>query len=94
MPNYRNKEWESFREEVFELDNHQCVRCNRTEFDGVVLQVHHKEYLKGKTPWEYPYEFCETLCKGCHAAEDGLIPPKNGWEYCGEEKRDALKKLI
>ena len=34
---------------------------------------------------------CETLCKGCHAAEHGIIPPKKGWEYCGN---DDLEDLI
>jgi hypothetical protein len=53
-------------------------------------------------PWEYPHDACETLCRGCHAAEHGRIPPLTGWtfadgddlgdlsgncEYCGEPIR-------
>jgi hypothetical protein len=84
MKNYRKSEWNTFREEVIELDGGVCQQCHRSEKDGIVLQVHHKEYLAGKLPWEYPYGLCETLCKGCHAAEHGIIPPKSNWEYCGD----------
>lgn len=90
MKQYRKSEWRAFRDEIIELDGRTCTVCNRTEDDGVVLQVHHKEYIPGKLPWEYPYDLCETLCKGCHAAEHGLIPPKTGWEYCGDHDLEDL----
>jgi len=77
--------WNKFRAEVIELDGGICVRCGRSPNDGVILQVHHKEYINGKLPWDYPYKLCETLCKGCHAAEHGKIPPKIGWTYLGED---------
>lgn len=77
--------WSKFRLEVIELDGGVCVRCGRGANEGAVLQVHHKEYINGRLPWNYPYKLCETLCKGCHAAEHGKIPPKTGWTYLGEE---------
>ena len=83
MKQYRRSEWEIFRKEVIELDGGTCKECNRSQADGVTLQAHHKEYIPGKAPWEYSYDMCETLCKGCHAAEHGIIPPKKGWEYGG-----------
>src|SRR6266487_4991264 len=86
MGNFYDKvRWEAFRTEVIELDDNKCVRCHRRPMDGVILQVHHKRYLRGRMPWDYPYELCETLCKGCHAEEHGFIPPKTGWDYLGEE---------
>ncbi len=30
------------------------------------LHVHHKYYVKGKLPWEYPNEALVTLCETCH----------------------------
>ena len=30
------------------------------------LQVHHKHYVEGKLPWEYPNEYLITLCNWCH----------------------------
>lgn len=81
----QRERWNKFRIEVIELDGGVCVRCGRGPNDGAVLQVHHKKYINGKLPWDYPYKLCETLCKGCHAAEHGKIPPKTGWIYLSED---------
>ena len=72
------------------MDGGACVRCGRRRDDGAVLQVHHKEYLKGKAPWEYPFGFFETLCRRCHAEEHGKIRPESGWEYVGEDDLGGL----
>ncbi|QAB15670.1 HNH endonuclease [Hydrogenovibrio thermophilus] len=90
MKGYTQKNWKTFREEVIELDGKVCSICGRGEPD-VYLQVHHKRYVQNKLPWEYPYKDCITLCKGCHAAEHGKVPPKFGWEYVGY---DDLGDLI
>ena len=83
MQGYRTSDWKAFRQKVITLHDHVCVRCGRGPADGAVLQVHHKHYVAGRNPWEYPYEACEALCKGCHAEEHGKIPPKHGWEFHG-----------
>lgn len=77
-------QWEEFRKQVIELDEGRCVVCHRVQGD-VVLQVHHKKYLTGKKPWEYSFDMVETLCKGCHAREHGIIMPNSGWFYEGED---------
>jgi len=84
MKGYQTSQWQAFRKEVIELDGNRCHACQRTEPD-VVLQVHHKKYIPDLAPWQYSYADCETLCKGCHAAEHGKIPPKTGWRYLGYE---------
>lgn len=90
MDGYRSKDWKKFREEVIRLDGGACSNCNRTPANGVVLQVHHKRYVEGRKPWEYPYDACYTLCSGCHAAEHGKIPPKFGWTFAGWDDLGAL----
>jgi len=82
---YESADWKRFRAAVIKLDGGVCSRCGRAPDDGAILQVHHKEYLRGRLPWEYRYDACETLCKGCHAAEHGHIPPNYGWEFAGHE---------
>ncbi|WP_207882659.1 HNH endonuclease [Pseudomonas sp. 30_B] len=82
---YADKKWAVFREQVIELDGGECVSCGRSRADGVVLQVHHKLYVRGRKPWEYDPSDCETLCRGCHAREHGEIRPDTGWEYVGED---------
>lgn len=81
MSNYQKNEWKEFRQNILENDDYTCVRCGKSNSDGVILQVHHTIYYKGRKPWQYPTEECETLCKGCHAAEHGIIMPKYDWEF-------------
>jgi hypothetical protein len=40
--------------------------------------------------WEYFFHLCETLCKGCHAAEHGKIRPEHGWDFVGEDDLGGL----
>lgn len=82
---YRTRQWQEYRAEVIELDGNKCTHCGRSSADGAVLQVHHKEYIPGRMPWEYPYDYCETVCKGCHAEEHGIIMPMSGWSLFAEE---------
>lgn len=84
MSLYSQQEWKDFRDNVIESDGFKCTCCGRGQ-NEVVLQVHHKIYISGKFPWEYGAEKCVTLCKGCHAAEHGIIQPKVGWTFIGEE---------
>lgn len=81
---YRRNEWKEFRNSVIEFDGRKCSVCNRTDKE-VKLQVHHKYYVIGRLPWEYPTKDCETLCMGCHAREHGILQPNYGWEYMGDE---------
>lgn len=90
MSHYQKSKWIEFRKQVIELDNFACTKCGSSE-DSKTLQVHHKHYLAGRLPWEYSFGDCETLCKGCHAAEHGIIRPKDGWELICE---DDLGDLI
>lgn len=90
MDSYRSKAWKVYRSEVFRLDDFTCTVCGRTASSGAVLQVHHKRYLPGHKPWEHPYELCSTICKGCHAAEHGIIPPRVGWTHCGWDDLGGL----
>lgn len=56
-------QWQKKRLQIFGRDNFSCVRCGD---DAKTLHVHHRSYLRGKKPWEYPDEFLETLCETCH----------------------------
>lgn len=84
---------DDFRNRVIERDHDMCVRCGRGRMDGVVLQVHHKQYLAGKEWWEHPLELCETLCSGCHAAEHGKALPKTGWTLIGWDDFGELAEV-
>lgn len=72
---YHRKEWRAFRERCLARVGYKCERCEKPS----ILQVHHPEYVAGRKPWEYEVEFCEVLCRGCHAGEHGIILPREGW---------------
>jgi len=84
MNQYLSNNWKEFREYIIDIDGNKCTMCGKSRKE-TVLQVHHKRYIKGLKPWEYGAKDCVTLCRGCHASEHGLIKPKFGWEYVGEE---------
>lgn len=77
----RDPRWKKFRAQILELDGASCATCGASG----KLHVHHKEYLAGRLPWEYPPDMLESLCAGCHAAEHGKIPPQTGWTLVAED---------
>lgn len=67
MTTYQEKlkdpRWQKCRLEVFERDDWMCqFCCSITK----TLEVHHKEYLSGLDPWDYPLSNFITLCEDCH----------------------------
>lgn len=62
----RDALWQRVRLNVTERDRWRCQgpRCRSPE--NTLLQVHHKEYLSGREPWEYLLENLITLCEKCH----------------------------
>jgi len=61
---YLSDEWKTRRELILSRDNHSCVKCGTNQ---LMLQVHHKRYVKGFKAWEYQDEDLETLCTKCHS---------------------------
>lgn len=59
----KHPQWQRRRLRVFERASFHCQRC---ESDSRQLHAHHKLYLKGHKPWEYPDELLECLCEDCH----------------------------
>jgi hypothetical protein len=59
----KTEEWKAKRREVYDRDGRKCVDCGGTRF---TLNCHHKYYVKGKMPWDYPPDALVTVCKACH----------------------------
>lgn len=55
--------WQRRRLEILQRDDFACTVCEDRE---TTLHVHHRFYLRGKKPWEYPDHALETLCESCH----------------------------
>lgn len=69
-------EWKKRRAEIIYLANSQCDDCHRcligcercVHHDDMVdsLEVHHRYYVRGRKPWEYPDVAFLCLCRTCH----------------------------
>lgn len=73
----KNPLWQKKRLENLKLANWECINCGNKDDQ---LQVHHKQYIKGRNPWEYENEQLEVLCNKCHGEMHEML--------------DAIKTII
>jgi hypothetical protein len=66
----RDPRWQKLRLEVMSRDGWRCksAACTARQEDRVMLVVHHKRYVAGREPWDYPANDLITLCEKCHDA--------------------------
>lgn len=76
----RDPRWQKKRLEIMARDGWCCRRCAS---GTKTLNVHHRHYLRGAAPWEYPNDALETVCEDCHAAEHGKSPVPSGDGFLG-----------
>src|SRR5688572_14467690 len=58
--------WVQKRTHIVTVDLDTCQHCGEV---GGTKNVHHKYYIKGREPWEYPNTALITLCEKCHIEE-------------------------
>lgn len=83
---FRTPQWQMKRIEVLLRDDFTCFKCGRKK--DIILNVHHKYYLKNKMIWEYPLNAFETLCEDCHP----IGKPNQIMDYKKYEK-EAIKSI-
>lgn len=59
----RDPRWQRKRLEIMERDRFSCQSCGN---ETSTLNVHHKYYLRGVSPWDYADAALITLCEPCH----------------------------
>lgn len=59
----KDPRWQKKRLEILQEHDFTCDICYDYES---TLHVHHKEYFKGKEPWEYDNNQLSVLCESCH----------------------------
>ncbi|MDD5510875.1 MAG: hypothetical protein PHI12_08695 [Dehalococcoidales bacterium] len=62
----KDPRWQKKRLEILARDEWTCQKCLDTES---TLIVHHRLYISGNDPWDYPDDFLITLCETCHESE-------------------------
>lgn len=95
-------QWQIKRMEIMNRDLYKCQKC----FRGVgelkdSLSVHHRHYIPGREPWDYPGELLITLCNDCHKKEEDcakigqeLVNTLHFWGFFNTEIQDELNRLI
>ena len=58
----RDPHWSQRRMEIMRRDGFRCRRCGARGH----LNVHHRWYVYGRKPWQYPDRCLVTLCEKCH----------------------------
>lgn len=62
----KDPRWQKKRLEALQKSDFHCEDCGDGES---TLHVHHKEYFKGREPWEYEIDQLAVLCEECHAEQ-------------------------
>lgn len=87
--------WQKKRLEIFNRDGFRCQHCDT---DQVSLNVHHKEYIRGRMPWDYEDSNFETLCETCHKLLH-FPPPQIEQKVCTgfiiiDQEKEAYNKAM
>lgn len=59
----RDPRWQRKRLEALDLAEWTCEVCADS---SSTLHVHHRQYIKGREPWEYDPNQLSVLCEMCH----------------------------
>lgn len=67
----KDPRWQRKRLEIMSRDDFSCQLCGEAE---KTLHVHHRKYLNGNDPWDYPSKLLITVCESCHTAIHEPLP--------------------
>lgn len=91
----KDPRWQKKRLEALARYYWTCERCGDTES---TLHVHHRQYFKGREPWEYEVGQLAVLCEDCHGtqheSEDNLLLAASFVVLEGPYNRDSAASLI
>ena len=91
----KDPRWQKKRLGALQDSDFHCQMCG----DGTsTLHVHHKQYFKGREPWEYDVKQLAVLCEDCHSAhheeEDDLDLVGSYLDIDGPYSRSTAASLL
>lgn len=94
----KDPRWQKKRLEIMQRDEFSCQICH-SKVD--TLNVHHRHYIVGREPWDYPSELLVTLCQPCHKKEEDvfkdpveLVRSLHFWGIFNCQIVDVFNKII
>ena len=85
----KDPRWKKKRLEIMERDGWKCQFCYESE---ETLAVHHKYYVSGRAPWDYPDDCYVTLCEFHHKNIHKRLNDRDYDSFC-EVKREIQNGL-
>ena len=86
---YSHPKWRAKRIALFNERGKKCERCDNINN----LEIHHKQYAKGKKVWEYPNTDLLILCSYCHSKEHKRPTVQYcEYEFCPTKPRPEIEK--
>lgn len=90
--------WQKVKNTIQLRDQFTCQKCGCKD---ETLHVHHRHYLAGREPWDYPEQLLVLLCATCHKDEENaaevireMAPALHNFGFFNTEIRDVINKLI
>lgn len=91
----KDPRWQKKRLEVLSSREFRCEVCGD---DSQTLHVHHKQYFKGREPWDYEAKQLSAVCETCHEEshhnEDPLLLAASFVQMDGPRCRQSVASLI
>ncbi|CAN7326030.1 HNH endonuclease signature motif containing protein [Variovorax sp. LjRoot84] len=91
----KDPRWQKLRLEALQAADWRCAACSD---ESSTLHVHHRQYFKGREPWEYETGQLEVLCESCHTLEhesqDPLLLAASFVPSVGRQNRDAAASVV
>ena len=87
----KHPKWQRARLERLEAAGWACETCAATQKN---LQVHHKQYVRGRLPWDYAADELEVLCEDCHGKEHGIIKARRTLRPVMRQPADRIAWLL
>lgn len=91
----KDPRWQKKRLEVLDRAGWACQMCGDSKS---MLHVHHKQYLKGREPWDYDTDQLASLCATCHkdghGSPDVLLNVISRLAIDGPHGRKSVAELV
>ncbi len=94
----KDPRWQKMKSMIQIRDQFTCQKCGDK---GTTLHVHHRHYLGGRDPWDYPEQLLVLICAKCHEEEERsadilkeMIPALHYWGYFNTDIQKVVNELI
>lgn len=93
-----DQRWQQKKSAIQIRDKFTCRKCGDK---NSTVHVHHRQYIHGRDPWDYPDNLLVLLCAKCHEQEEScadvikeMAYTLRYWGYFNTDIKDEINRLI